>query len=289
MSTYPRWISVESMKDFREAMNFKLKVRRIGSGREGIVKKCVGHHEGHAIIEYPARDYKGKSTCKVSKITNYEIEPRRAMEKFLHQISSTLGNSLIEAPVEIPKIEEDRPDIDILGIFLENNTIARYLHYEKDAQSTGGKSAKARLLSIQAIECIRHFTGDNTSKKASVYGMQASLRILFWCYYCKINRTLSQNKTIIKSIANVMDNDNLPLPIRFRAARIIYFLGEEEEMSAKLPRFSHGYASCLLSGVAGLTQQHNSGANLGDEDKKIIQLAKYDLADGIGKEPEYFY
>ncbi len=279
MSTWSRWIPVKGMEDLREAMKFKLKVRLIGSGREGIVKECTGHHDGHAIIKYPARDYEGESTCRVLRITNYEIEPRKTMVKFLHQISSTLGNSLIEAPVEIPGVEEDKPDIDILGIFLKNDTIARYAYYETDNQLTGGETETAKLLINQAIQYV---AGKGVSDRTSEYAMQASLRILFWCYYCEMDNILSQDETIMESIANVMDNNSLPLAVRFRAARIIYFLGKEEGMSAKLPRFSHGYASYLLGGVAGLRPSNELY-------KKIIQLAKYDLANGIGKEPEYFY
>ncbi len=68
-----RFMQVKSMDDLRKAMERKLKVRRIGSSREGTIIRCIENCDGGAIIKYPAQGNKGEANVRIYYITKYEV------------------------------------------------------------------------------------------------------------------------------------------------------------------------------------------------------------------------
>ena len=298
MSIWPRFIPVEGTKDLINLKKKKLLIRRKGSNREGYVVEIIGER---VTIKYPAYLKKRESYCSIPRFENYELEPTLLMEEYFGQLVAMIEGH----KWGVPKYQEDRPDLDVLGIFLENDFLAWCLY---GGGSTGQQAQviklKASQIITEAVNSIEQFGNDTGQldaqktnqakleeiKKNKLYFIETSLRILFWCYYCEIKRIPGSeryNNDTTTATAKIMGNNTLPLSLRFRAARIMYFWSETNDK--KVSSSEKDQATNFLARIAGLTPEQITGTEFSTNRKEIIQLAKYDLSDETGKRPEYFF
>jgi hypothetical protein len=312
---WPKWVPVEGGDDLKQAAKHGLKIRRIGSDLEGSVLK-VGGVAGHrkVTILYPdhgncEEGFKKGSIHIITDLEKYELEPSFLMQRFLWELVIIMESG----EFGIPRCQEDRLDIDVLGIFLANNGPEIYLRNRQRCEQTDESNLnKKKMLLVNKFigdyllrfknitwlweeEDLKRESSSNSIseiRELNLYFIEVCLRILFWYCYENINMysyfnsaqaAKEEQKRTNRSVARLIDNIDLPWVVRIRAARVVNAL---KNTSSRLPAyFNHAAESTIKE----IVTKGELSSQFRMEHKKLIQLAQYDLSGEVGKKPKYFF